>query len=322
MPFNGAGVFQRVRNWVADATAGIKIRADYHDAEDNGFAEGLTNCITKDGQTIVTQNIPWNSKRITALADPVNPQDAATKAHADTKLPLVGGELTGPLSIKAAHANLNLNSTDAAGGMTIHGLRNNIVRWLLRLGNGEAESGANAGSNFDLHHYDDAGGYLGQVLNFNRATGLGVVKGDPTTALGIATKQYAENYANSRTPVVLNFTPVQQSGGSGMLDNKVYIGWNGGGALLAQVDATPLGQIAMTSMIPPATGGTVTNGRLAYAGDVNVATGPQNTQYEPYTGAVHTGWSWTMFAGVPLMSGCRMRYMQLHTTSWYTVGYA
>ena len=37
MPFNGSGVFQRVRNWVADATAGIKIRADYHDAEDDGF---------------------------------------------------------------------------------------------------------------------------------------------------------------------------------------------------------------------------------------------------------------------------------------------
>ena len=89
MPFNGAGVYQRVRNWVADATAGIKIRADYHDAEDDGFAAGLTNCITKDGQTIVTQNIPFNSKRITGLADPVNDQDVATKAYADTKLDAV-----------------------------------------------------------------------------------------------------------------------------------------------------------------------------------------------------------------------------------------
>ena len=60
--------------------AGIKIRADYHDAEDDGFAAGLTNCITKDGQSIITQNIPFNSKRITGLADPVNPQDAATMA--------------------------------------------------------------------------------------------------------------------------------------------------------------------------------------------------------------------------------------------------
>jgi len=89
MPFNGAGVFQRVRNWVADAAGGIKIRADFHDSEDDGFAAGLSNCIARDGQSIVTQNIPWNSKRITGLQDPVNPQDAVTKQYADTKFTTV-----------------------------------------------------------------------------------------------------------------------------------------------------------------------------------------------------------------------------------------
>ena len=102
MPFNGSGVFQRVRNWVADAAAGIKIRADYHDAEDDGFAAGITNCIAKDGQTLITQNIPFNSKRITGLADPVNPQDAATKASValiidEVGVPLDGATMTGPL---------------------------------------------------------------------------------------------------------------------------------------------------------------------------------------------------------------------------------
>ena len=100
MPFNGSqGFIKRVRNWVADATAGVKIRADYHDAEDDGFAAGLTNCITKDGQTIVTQNIPFNSKRLTGLADPVNAQDASTKAYIDSQLIAAITQLVPPSAI-------------------------------------------------------------------------------------------------------------------------------------------------------------------------------------------------------------------------------
>lgn len=99
MPFNGTGMFVRVRNWVADATAGIRIRADYHDIEDDGFADGLSHCIARDGQSTILNNIPMNSKRITSLADPADPQDSATKAYADTKLPLAGGTITGNLTV-------------------------------------------------------------------------------------------------------------------------------------------------------------------------------------------------------------------------------
>lgn len=116
MPFNGSGVFQRVRNWVADAAAGIKIRADYHDSEDDGFALGLSNCIAKDGQTTITQNIPFNSKRITGLANPINPQDAATKAsgeaYTNTKVttlppPANGGDATNKTYVDAGDAAAN-----------------------------------------------------------------------------------------------------------------------------------------------------------------------------------------------------------------------
>ena len=100
MPFNGAGLFVRVRNWVADAAAGIKIRADYHDIEDDGFADGLSQCIARDGQSVVLNNIPMNSKRLVSLSDPINPQDASTKAYADTKLPLTGDStITGNLTV-------------------------------------------------------------------------------------------------------------------------------------------------------------------------------------------------------------------------------
>lgn len=65
MPFNGSGTFVRLRNWVNDATAGIRIRADYHDSEDDNFASGLSQCITKDGQTTITGNQPMATYRHT-----------------------------------------------------------------------------------------------------------------------------------------------------------------------------------------------------------------------------------------------------------------
>jgi len=198
MPFNGAGVFQRVRNWVADAAAGIKIRADYHDAEDDGFATGLTNCIAKDGQTIITQNIPFNSKRITALADPVNAQDAATKAYADTKMSSTTDvKMLGDLEIENGSPSLTLDETTAVGtagsGNRINGMRVGKMRWLMRLGDGTVEPGANVGSDFDVIRYNDAGSILGTVLKFVRSTGLGTVAGPPTADLGIATKKYVDD---------------------------------------------------------------------------------------------------------------------------------
>lgn len=99
MPFNGTGMFVRLRNWVADAAAGVKIRADYHDIEDDGFAAGLSQCIARDGQSVIINNIPMNGKRLTGLQDPIDPQDAVTKAYDDLKLPLAGGTITGSLTV-------------------------------------------------------------------------------------------------------------------------------------------------------------------------------------------------------------------------------
>ena len=76
MPFNGSGTFTRIYNWVTDKNQGEKMRASRFDGESDDFAGGLSNCITKDGQTVLTQNIPFNSKKITGLANGVNIDDA------------------------------------------------------------------------------------------------------------------------------------------------------------------------------------------------------------------------------------------------------
>lgn len=50
MAYDGNGNFLRVHNWVQDAANSIDISAPEMDAEDNGFAGGLSNAVTRDGQ--------------------------------------------------------------------------------------------------------------------------------------------------------------------------------------------------------------------------------------------------------------------------------
>ena len=69
MAYNGTGTFKRDYNWTTDAGNGINIEPVRMDGEDDGFATGLSNAITKDGQTTITANIPFNSKKITGLAN-------------------------------------------------------------------------------------------------------------------------------------------------------------------------------------------------------------------------------------------------------------
>jgi hypothetical protein len=70
MPYDGSGNFTRVHDWTADEAAGIKVRADRFDAENDDFATAFENCLTRDGQGKPTANIDWNNKQITNLADP------------------------------------------------------------------------------------------------------------------------------------------------------------------------------------------------------------------------------------------------------------
>jgi len=98
MPFDANGTFNRViaGGWQADAAAGTKITALRHDNEDDGFAAGLSTCITKDGRTQPTANIPMNNKKIIDLAEPTLPDDAATKNYVDNfKAFTTGVSITG-----------------------------------------------------------------------------------------------------------------------------------------------------------------------------------------------------------------------------------
>jgi hypothetical protein len=139
--------------------------------------------------------------------DPTAPLQASTKQYVDNRitsvqgayLPLTGGTLTGNLFVTSGNVVVGTNTTgnsfisNAPVGATsvVRWQRVGLSRWDWRV-NGTAESGGNAGSDFQLASFTDTGVHLDFPLQFTRSTGLGTVKGDPTDLLGIATKQYVD----------------------------------------------------------------------------------------------------------------------------------
>lgn len=72
MAWNGAGLFQRLYNWVTDRDNSINILASKMDDEMDGFATGITNCIAKDGQNSPTANLNMGAFRHTTVGNGVD----------------------------------------------------------------------------------------------------------------------------------------------------------------------------------------------------------------------------------------------------------
>lgn len=77
---------------------------------------------------------------------------------------------TQKISTGAAQALLNLEA-NAGASKTIQMVTTGLSRWVIASEN-TAESGSNAGSNFIINRYTDAGAYNGTPVLINRSTGL------------------------------------------------------------------------------------------------------------------------------------------------------
>lgn len=132
----------------------------------------------------------------------INPADAASEAY---PIPVSKGG-TGATTVKQALINLGiadhdslrvgLNATDmyvsitakaspghailsitkggagAAGIYGYNGITTPLPRWFVQLGDGGVESGSNAGSNFGITRYNDAGAAIDSPFSINRASGV------------------------------------------------------------------------------------------------------------------------------------------------------
>jgi len=100
-------------------------------------------------------------------------QAAMTLADSDARyVNQTGDVMTGSLTIQPASGPplLVLNKTGAVP-MGIISMTSGISRWSMDLGDGAPESGGNAGSNFYIRRYDDAGAQIGLPMIIDRASG-------------------------------------------------------------------------------------------------------------------------------------------------------
>lgn len=119
MPYNGSGTFNRLYSWVVDAANSINISSTRTDAEMNGFAAGLTNCITRDGQSPPSADLPMGGKKLTNLGNATVSTDALNMGTADSRYILSSGaiSLSGTLTVAGlitASANLAVTGTVTA----------------------------------------------------------------------------------------------------------------------------------------------------------------------------------------------------------------
>ena len=113
---------------------------------------------------------------------------STTAAAALTSLgavPAAGGTMTGNLIIAptSGAASVALQKPASGVGANVVGYTAANARWLVSLGNTAAESGSNAGSDFEIGRYNDAGTYISSPLTIARSTGAVVIAAASTLPL-------------------------------------------------------------------------------------------------------------------------------------------
>jgi hypothetical protein len=81
--WNGSGQFDLLYDWTQDAANNLPISSSRMQAQDQLLADGLENCITRDGQTAATANISLGGFKVLNLGTPTLNTDASTKAYVD-----------------------------------------------------------------------------------------------------------------------------------------------------------------------------------------------------------------------------------------------
>jgi hypothetical protein len=122
-------------------------------------------------------------------------EDYATKVYTDAqdalKVAKAGDTMTGqlnvaaPVHIQPAAGDVRFRLVRPASGVesTISGRVGTLNRWVMGLGTSDAETGNNAGSDFNISRYNDDGSGIGEAFRIVRSTGQVLLNGVPAALL-------------------------------------------------------------------------------------------------------------------------------------------
>jgi hypothetical protein len=156
--------------------------------------------------------------------------------------------------------NISLNINGGAGSVRdLIFSTNNSARWVVRT-QSTAESGANAGSNFDIIRRDDAGAAIGSALFINRSNGnVGISNTSPTAKLQVSNGGAIVNTVTLGTdspavnyPFEYESVGVSSANANLRLESPNYLIFHSGTALTANMMLTPNGTLGIGPTAPDA----------------------------------------------------------------------
>lgn len=159
-----------VNNGDAATLASANAHSDAHDAATLAAAEAYADA--GDAATLATANAYTD----TGIA--------GVNANLNNRVAKSGDNMFGDLTLATTGGNTALRidkGTGAANYARIDVTRNATMRWRMNLANATTESGGNAGSDWALERFSDAGASLGAALTVTRSTGAVAMPGPVTT---------------------------------------------------------------------------------------------------------------------------------------------